>query len=320
LPVPLSLEARGRILVVDDVLENVQELHRILKDEHEVLFALDGDKALEIARTQRPDLILLEAAMAGPDGYAVCDLLQRDTATCGIPIISIAAAGSAEEEARALESGAVDVLHRPLSPAVVRARVRTHLSLRHHAEQVHRLSLTDALTGVANRRAFDEAVEREWRRGQRSGRALSLIVADLDSFKVYNERHGHLAGDDCLRTVAKAMAGCVGRPADMVARYGGEEFAVVLPDTELEAAAAIGERMAAEVVRLAVPHGGSLVAPVLTLSIGVACCVPTARMEPERLIVAAESALFQAKDQGRNQVVARALAQTAAAADQFETS
>jgi diguanylate cyclase (GGDEF)-like protein len=158
------------------------------------------------------------------------------------------------------------------------------------------------LTGVANRRRFDEILQREWQRATRSGAALSLIFADIDFFKPYNDHYGHQAGDDCLKQVAEALQQTVHRPADLVSRYGGEEFVIVLPETAAEGALAVAEKVLSNIAHLRIPHATSGVSNYLTLSVGVATRSPTGDEAPENLIGAADQALYCAKEHGRNRI------------------
>lgn len=182
-------------------------------------------------------------------------------------------------------------------------------TIRERTEQVEEanrkleaLSYQDALTGVANRRAFDEALDREWRRGIRSKRPLALLMMDIDCFKAFNDTYGHQSGDRCLTRVAEALSSIVHRAGDQVARYGGEEFAALLPETDRPGAAAIAERMRAAVERLQIPHkeapGG-----YTTVSVGFAIAQATDAGTPEALLAAADAALYRAKREGRNRTV-----------------
>ena len=162
---------------------------------------------------------------------------------------------------------------------------------------------TDGLTGVANRRAFDEVLDREWRRAMRDGSSLSLLILDVDHFKAFNDANGHQVGDDSLRTVARTIAHSVQRAGDFVARYGGEEFAVILPGTERHEALAVAQRICGAVHALRLPHAASPSGPYLTISIGAATAMATAggTMEmPQGLLQAADLALYKAKSNGRN--------------------
>ncbi|WP_305821983.1 diguanylate cyclase [Massilia brevitalea] len=295
-----DLALNGRILVVDDAMENIQILHAALQDEHEVLFALDGARALELARAQRPDLILLDAVMPDMDGHRVLAALRAETSTRDIPVIFVTALSSPEDETGALDAGAADFISKPVNAAVVRARVRTQLTVKRQADALRALTLTDSLTGVANRRAFSQRIESEWRRCNRAQLPMSLILADIDHFKMYNDRYGHQAGDACLEQVARAMARTAGRAQDLVARYGGEEFAILLPQLDIAGAERVTLRLLAELAAMAIPHAASPTCPVLTASMGIAAVVPAAGQTSAALIRAADAALYEAKAAGRN--------------------
>jgi diguanylate cyclase (GGDEF)-like protein len=169
---------------------------------------------------------------------------------------------------------------------------------------LERLSTLDTLTGLANRRRFDDALQQEWKRAARDGSSLSLIFCDIDFFKGYNDTYGHQAGDDCLCRVARALAEVVNRPADLAARYGGEEFVILLVDTVLEGAVFLAEKMRLRIESLRIAHRSSGLGAFLTASFGVASLVPRAGIQPEDLIAIADHALYAAKQQGRNKVVA----------------
>jgi diguanylate cyclase (GGDEF)-like protein len=296
----VDLAEKGRILVVDDAMENVRILHQALKDEHDVVFARDGEKALLIAQSQSPDIVLLDAVMPGMDGYSVCAQLKQTAETQNIPVIFVTALNSPEDETRALAAGAVDFITKPINGAVVRARVRTHLTLKRQSDMLRRLTLTDGLTGVANRRCFDETLDSEWRRCQRAGLSLAVILADIDHFKPYNDAYGHQAGDACLAAVAQGLKDCVHRPTDLVARYGGEEFVAVLAPETAAGAQAVAGIMIDRVRALAIPHAHSSCATTVTLSLGVAVVTPTAGSSAAALVAAADARLYQAKAAGRN--------------------
>ncbi|MCC2959193.1 diguanylate cyclase [Massilia sp. IC2-278] len=295
-----DLALNGRILVVDDAMENIQILHAALQDEHEVLFALDGARALDLARAQRPDLILLDAVMPDMDGHRVLAALRAEMSTRDIPVIFVTALSSPEDETGALEAGAADFISKPVNAAVVRARVRTQLTVKRQADALRALTLTDSLTGVANRRAFSQRIESEWRRCNRAQLPMALILADIDHFKMYNDRYGHQAGDACLEQVARAMARTAGRAQDLVARYGGEEFAILLPQLDAAGAERVAQRLLAELSGMAIPHAASPTCPVLTASMGIAAVVPVVGQTSAALIRAADAALYEAKAAGRN--------------------
>ena len=295
------LARNGRILVVDDAMENIQILHHALRDEHEVLFALDGGTALQIALEQQPDLILLDAVMPGMDGYAVCAALRGTPRLQDIPVIFVTALSQPEDETRALEAGAVDFISKPFNVAVVRARVRSQLTIKRQADAMRELSMTDGLTGVANRRSFNDTFDAEWRRCARAGMPLSVIMIDIDHFKLYNDHYGHQAGDQCLQQVSAAMKRCATRPQDLLARYGGEEFILLLPQEGLEGTEVVARRILDEVRKLAIPHAASPTVPQLSISMGLASASPPIdSTDPSALIRAADANLYRAKQNGRN--------------------
>lgn len=298
-------DAKPRILVVDDEPANIRVLGQILKNEAEILVATGGEAALAQAREHRPDLILLDAMMPGMDGFAVCERLKADPVTLNVAVIFVTGNDSPEYETRALAAGAVDFITKPANPVVVRARVQTHVTLKRQTDLLRRLSNIDGLTGIANRRSFEEVLEREWRRAMRYANPLSVLLADVDFFKNYNDRHGHLKGDECLRQVARAVEGCCGRPADLAARFGGEEFVAILPQTDLDGALAIGEEMRRAVAGLAIPHGKSGVAAVVTLSLGVATAIPVPGRAAFAVVEVADGELYGAKKDGRDRVRGR---------------
>ena len=296
-----EMALNGRILVVDDAMENIQILHGALQDEQEVLFALDGPRALELARTQHPDLILLDAVMPGMDGYALCAALRAAPETSDIPVMFVTALTSPEDETRALEAGAADFITKPVNAAVVRARVRTQLTVKRQADALRALTLTDPLTGVANRRAFDERLEAEWRRCARAGLPVSLILVDVDHFKMYNDHYGHQAGDAGLVQVAAGLRRAAGRTHDLVARYGGEEFAILLPQLDAAGAECVARRLQHALAQLNLPHAASPTSSRLTVSRGLATQVPGEDQAAAALVAAADTQLYEAKADGRNQ-------------------
>lgn len=297
----VALPERPRLLVVDDQPINIQVLFQIFGEDHEVFMATDGRQALEACESTDIDLILLDVVMPEMDGIEVCQRLKANERTRNIPVMFVTAQDSPDEETRGLDVGAVDFISKPVNPAVVRARVRNQLLLKAQADALRALAYMDGLTGVANRRYFDDQFDVEWRACKRNQQPVAVALMDIDHFKTYNDRYGHLQGDDCLKTVARALRDGMNRPRDLIARYGGEEFVCLLPETTLEGALEKAESLRAAVEALAIPHAHSSAAGVVTISIGVAACVPD-QQEPGELLEAADKQLYTAKEQGRNQV------------------
>lgn len=308
------------ILVVDDTPENIDVLIELLRKDYTVRPALNGATALKIAASEpRPDLILLDIMMPEMDGYEVMRCLHANEATRKIPVIFVTAVSDIESELRGLGLGAVDYITKPFNSAIVKARVGTHIELQEARKKLERQNLElkakselleeivnlDSLTGISNRRHFDKMLEIEWSRGVRNGTPLSVIVADIDFFKEYNDRYGHVEGDNCLCLVAKCLSSSLQRPADMVARYGGEEFVAILPDTDVHGALLLAGNWRAEVERLNVSHAASAAGDCVTISVGYASMVPTRDQLPYYLVGVADEMMYQAKEGGRNQVCGR---------------
>ena len=294
---------RRKILIVDDVPANIKLLGEALRADHDIFIATSGEKALEIAFNQLPDLVLLDVMMPEMDGYEVCRRLKEDDRTKDIPVIFITAKDQSEDELRGLKLGAVDYVTKPFYLPIAKARVSTQLRLKGKEELLERLANLDGLTEIPNRRSFDEYLDQEWRRAKRNETQLAVILMDIDHFKKYNDNYGHGAGDTCLRQVAQALRGALYRAGDMVARYGGEEFVAVLPETNLEAAAAVAEKMREAIAALSIPHLFSEVGDIVSLSLGVADAVPWEGSSPEELLLAVDKNLYRAKESGRNRVV-----------------
>lgn len=301
------LGRRPRLLLVDDEPVNIQTLHQLFAGDCQVLMATSGAQALALARDRQPDLLLLDVQMPGMDGYEVCAQLKADPTVAQIAVIFVTAHDRPEDETRALEAGAADFISKPFNPAVVRARVRAQLTIKLQADLLREMAFVDGLTGVHNRRHFDERLEAEAQRARRGRSSLSLLLADVDFFKRYNDCYGHLAGDDCLRRVARALQSCLHRPADVLSRYGGEEFACILPETDLAGALAVAEAMEEAVRALRIPHERSDVGPFATVSLGIAAAAPALRCATADLVALADEQLYRAKAEGRGRVCAQQL-------------
>jgi diguanylate cyclase (GGDEF)-like protein len=239
------------------------------------------------------------------DGFETCQRLKAMANMVEVPIIFVTAKIGHETETLAFEAGAVDFINKPVNPDVVRARVRTHLKLKFQADLLRNLAQTDGLTGVANRRNFDETLQKEWQRCRRSGLPLSLIYVDVDYFKAYNDCYGHQMGDVCLQAIAHVLMNNLRRPPDLVARYGGEEFVCLLPETPLSGAITKAHMLEKAVRALDMVHQNSAVADVVTISLGVATVRPASGTgSTDTLLSLADQMLYQAKRTGRGRVCA----------------
>lgn len=291
------------VLIVDDAKTNIDILAELLSLDFKIRASISGEKALEIAFSDNPpDLILLDVLMPRMDGYEVCKKLKSSTQTKNIPVIFITGKVSEADEIYGFNLGAVEYITKPFNPVVVKARVSTHAELKRYRDYLEGISYLDGLTGIPNRRKLDEYLTFTCNTSISEKVPISLIMIDIDQFKLFNDNYGHQIGDTCLIQIAKALAGAVAGKTDFVARYGGEEFACILPNKTKEAAVIIAEELRLSVLNLKIPHAFSKVAPVVTISLGVASCLPVAGSTCIELIKTADKALYQSKESGRNKV------------------
>ena len=297
-----SSHGKPKLLVVDDQPINIQVMHQVFGGDYQVFMATSGPQALSICQANPPDLVLLDVVMPGMDGFEVCTQLKANDATRNIPVIFVTAHTDAAQETHGLSVGAVDFISKPVNPAVVRARVKTHLTLKFQSDLLRNLVFLDGLTGVFNRRYFDQQLSVEWARSTRNNSPLSVIMLDVDHFKLFNDRYGHQAGDDCLRQIAQTLKSCLKRPADLVARYGGEEFACILPETAFDDAMGMAVEMEHKVRAQKIPHEFSLFDGVVTASLGLATRTVDSTGGALALVGLADAQLYLAKQSGRGRV------------------
>lgn len=323
------------ILVVDDKDENLFTMKQLLESEEldvNVITANSGLMALEKTLLHDFSLILLDVQMPEMNGYETAELLRGSKKTKFIPIIFVTANSREDNNIfQGYESGAVDFLFKPINSVILLSKIRVFLelgyqkikltkktneldqkvkeleSLKSELEKkniiLEQLTMEDSLTSLGNRRCLDLTLNSEWQRGLRSNQPLSLIMIDIDHFKKYNDTYGHQEGDICLKRVASALKSTLKRQCDIVARYGGEEFLTVLPDTDSEGADQVAKRMLQAIDLLNISHSSSPTKENLTVSLGVSSIIPVKGSLPEFLIKAADQALYEAKDTGRNRVV-----------------
>ncbi len=291
------------VLIVDDTVINAQLLATILEEDCIVKIATSGEKAIEIVNQNNSlDLILLDVMMPIMDGYEVCRRLKNNPKTSEIPIIFVTAKDEVKDQMMGFNLGAVDYIIKPFEPVLIKARVDTHISLRRKTQMLERLAMIDGLTGIPNRRSFDEAYGIECSCAIRKGEQISLFIIDIDYFKNYNDGYGHGAGDVCLKKVAQILQKQLTRKSDFIARYGGEEFVVILPYVDIADAAYIAEKLLQSVYDLNITHAYSKVAKQVTISIGCATHCVTTKDDCETLLRHADEMLYKAKENGRNQI------------------
>jgi diguanylate cyclase (GGDEF)-like protein len=317
------------ILIVDDRPENLFVLESLLENMNcNIIKANSGNEALSLMFDYDFALVLLDVQMPEMDGFETAELMRGNLRTRYIPVMFVTAI-SKEQKCifKGYEVGAVDYLFKPIEPVILKSKVRVFIEMYNQKKIVeeqskllqlkiqelsqlkadnHRLenlSIRDGLTGISNRRHFDEYLEVSYKNSMRSGKSLSLIMIDIDFFKAYNDNYGHLKGDESLIKVAKSMASTINRPLDLVARYGGEEFVVVLPETDLEGARTVAHKIRKDVEELAITHEYSNVQPHITISLGVATMTHTHSISITDFIREADKALYKAKCSGRNTVI-----------------
>ncbi len=303
---PTEIGTRQSLLLVDDDAASVQVLAQMLQGVGELRFALSGEDALRLVRESPPDLLLIDAEMPGLSGLEVCATLHADPQLADVPVIIVTGHTEVAAEVAGFAAGAADFIRKPPVAEVVVARVRTQLRLKALGDALRASALTDGLTGLANRRRFDQALRAECERARRGGDSLALLLVDVDHFKRYNDHYGHVSGDACLREVGMAIRAAIRRPADLAARYGGEEFAVLLPQIDAAGARAMAQRIVDAIAAQALPHAA---APTRVVSVSVGWAAARPDLDPdiiasrgEALVEAADRRLYAAKAAGRGRV------------------
>jgi diguanylate cyclase (GGDEF)-like protein len=290
------------ILIVEDDHISLQLLCTILK-EHNLLTATSGEKALQIAKKEKPDLILLDIMLPEIDGLEVCKLLRSDKATQYLPIIFVTASSGEKIEEQGLRLGAVDYIRKPFSIPIITARINNHLELKRNRDILENMSTLDSLTNIPNRRYFDDMMNREWKRALREKTSLAVMMIDIDYFKTFNDNYGHGEGDKCLKQVAQILQTSLHRGTDVACRYGGEEFVIILPSTDDIGAQIVSNNIHKALEEKAIPHLLTQVKnkKTVSISIGVSFAIPEADINPETILQQADVILYKAKNSGRNQ-------------------
>lgn len=315
----------ARVLLIDDQSIVGEALKRMIEGEAdiELRFCTDPTRAMNEAIEFRPTVILQDLVMPDVDGLVLLRFFRANPITRATPIVVLSSKEDSTTKQEAFKLGATDYLVKFPDKLEVVARIRAHsrsylaqqqrdeayrelrdlqVELEKKNSELQRLSGLDGLTGIANRRRFDEYLEQEWLRAARDGKRLALILIDIDHFKAYNDHYGHQGGDACLKQVAGTLDAELKRAADVAARYGGEEFVIVLPDTDMHGAEIIAEKLRSAIAALQIAHAHSTTAQHVTISLGVASALPWQGGIPATLIEMADAALYKAKAGGRNKV------------------
>jgi two-component system chemotaxis family response regulator WspR len=295
------------------------------EDDIEFHYCQDPTKAIRLAPEIEATVILQDLVMPEIDGLMMVRYFRVNKATAKIPIIVLSTKEDASIKSEAFQLGANDYMVKLPDKIEMIARLRYHsqayiiqlerdeafraleesqAELAEANRTLKKLSSLDGLTGIANRRSFDETLLKEWNRAIRSEKPIGLIMLDIDFFKLYNDHYGHQGGDDCLKKVALGLVSAIHRDSDFLARYGGEEFSAILPDTDIDGAIKVAEEMRLAIEDLKVEHAKSKVSEIVSISIGVSAFIPARGTDPEILIAAADQALYRAKENGRNRVEA----------------
>ena len=290
------------ILITDDEKFNLDILGSILSPQYNILISRNGSRAIELASQNSPDLILLDVMMPDMTGFEVITKLKESNDTVNIPVIFITGLTDPADEEKGFFLGAVDYITKPFNKAIVKARVNTHIKIVDQMRTIERIGLMDPLTRISNRRGFENRVTAEWGRAVREQTPISLMLMDIDKFKVYNDTYGHQQGDTALKTFAEVASTTISRANDFVARWGGEEFVILLSNTDSAGALEVAEHVRKNIEATEIPTENGVITKV-TVSIGVHTVIPNADSSCTEFIKKADLALYDAKEQGRNRVV-----------------
>ncbi|EOS35528.1 diguanylate cyclase (GGDEF) domain-containing protein [Lachnospiraceae bacterium M18-1] len=291
-----------KILIVDDSILQAAQLKSILEDEYEVTTAHTAEEGLSLASAESYSLILLDVVMPGMDGFTLLKKLQEEIITQNVPVILITSLTDIENEQYGLILGAVDYVTKPFHPLIIKARVNTHVKLYQYRRQIERQSMTDQLTGIANRRQYENYCLTKWSEAVRLQVPFTICMFDIDRFKVYNDTFGHPAGDKVISAVARKASAHLNRSTDFLARYGGEEFVGILMGDSSDKAFAHLKKIRQEIENLHIPHDPS-VSQWVTVSIGGVTVIPQWGSSYASYLKIADTMLYDAKKNGRNRVI-----------------
>lgn len=316
------------ILVVDDRPENLVVMEGILESpKFNIVKANSGAEALGLMLDYDFALVLLDVQMPEMDGFETAEFMKKSEKTKDIPIIFVTAINYDKSSiARGYDVGAVDYLFKPIDPIILKSKVDVFVNLHIQKETIKKqanmleekvqelielkeanwklenLSLVDELTGMPNRRNFNQYINIQWANCAFSKSYLSMIMIDIDNFKAYNDNYGHIKGDECIKSVAKCIMESLGRPLDLAFRYGGEEFVVLLPNTDLDGSKIIAERIRKNIENIKIEHNYSETSNFVTISLGISTILPDYKFHFHKFVESADNALYKSKNNGKNRV------------------
>jgi diguanylate cyclase (GGDEF)-like protein len=295
-------EKKNTLLIVDDEKANLKILTHILGPGYTIITATNGANAIEKAKEYKPDLILLDIIMPDMDGYETLSEIKKCEEIQKIPVIFITGLNSEEDEEKGLSLDAADYITKPFSAMIVKLRVRNQIQIVNQMRTIERLSMIDQLTNIPNRRSFDERLQMEWKQAIREQTPISILMIDVDKFKNLNDTYGHQQGDIILKVLSNIFPMAFRRPGDFVARWGGEEFVVLLPNTRLDGALDVAEKIRADIENEIITcMDGSTIR--ITVSIGINSLIPEKDSPVDMFVSNADKALYAAKNAGRNKVM-----------------
>ena len=294
---------KQKILIIDDSVVNINALHMMLKEEYQVYVAKNGKDGIKQANLIQPSLILLDILMPEMDGFQVLDILTKDSNTSSIPVMFITCLNDDKNEEKGLNLGAVDYITKPFNLSVIKAKVRNHIELFQYRKAIENIAMLDGLTGIPNRRSYDERIKVDWQYAIQEQVPISVAIMDIDCFKEYNDNYGHLQGDMVLKQVAKQLEADIPLKNGFAARYGGEEFVIVLLNYTKDEAMEILENVRIGIERLGIQHLHSRAEKVITVSLGGGTIIPNEGDDLNHFVETVDQRLYRGKTLGRNLLV-----------------
>jgi diguanylate cyclase (GGDEF)-like protein len=285
------------VLTVSDNHASLDILGSILMPYYNVKKAVSTNEAFDLLKNENINLIILDMTIHDKDCHEFLVDIKSNEETMRIPVVLIGDSSSPEYEEKSFALGAVDYISKPFKSSIVKVRINNQRLILKQIKAIEELCMLDSLTGIANRRGFNTRVNQEWLRATRDKTCICLAIADIDYFKDFNDKYGHVQGDVLLCLLTKQLVSMIRRPADFVARWGGEEFVMMFPNTELEGILKHLENIRESVQKMVIPD-----LPSITISIGVAATVPVLNQSIEDFFAQADKALYEAKNTGRNRV------------------